>query len=212
MRATPVCLLCLWGFAAAPGFAADGIHRCVGEDGVSIYTDQPCDSFGAIDRKPDAAAAGRSESVEATADATDSGFTRADCVRRTDTLLFELRRAIESQNVNQLAGLYHWPGIGTRASRGILDRLERIVARPLAAAELVFPEPPPPSDEVAWYGDMASEIASDAPIEPVEREEIVRSEEPVAVHIEQSLPGEISPRFVENLRLVRHAECWWLRF
>jgi hypothetical protein len=37
-------------------------------------------------------------------------------------------------------------------------------------------------------------------------------EDPIGVRIEQTLPGEIVPSSAEELRLVRHAECWWLRF
>lgn len=166
--------------------AADGIRRCISPEGVSIYTDQPCANFNAVDRKPQPTAG--STSIE------NSGFARSDCVRRTDTLLFDLRQALESDNINKLAGLYHWPGTSGRGARGIMDRLERLSARPLASVELVYPDSTPVRD---------NPDAFPAGVPP---------EDPVSVHIEQMMPGEIAPSFAEDLRLVRHAECWWLRF
>lgn len=187
MRSAPwrACLLLLLTASAAE--AAEGIHRCVARDGSSIYTDRPCDTFGAIDRKPEAPPVARTE-------APTSVSARSDCVRRTDTLLFELRRGIESENINQLAGLYHWPGISGRGARGILDRLQRVASRPLASVELVFPEITPVRDDPDAF----------PPGTP--------SEDPVGVRVEQSMPGEIAPSFSENLRLVRHAGCWWVAF
>ena len=165
--------------------AAEGIHRCVGRDGGSIYTDRSCDTFDAVDRKPEAPTLARIETPMS---------IRSDCVRRTDTLLFELRRAIESQDINQLAGLYHWPGISGRGARGIMDRLQRIGSRPLASVELVFPEITPVRDDPDAF-------PSGTP-----------PEDPVGVRVEQSMAGEIVPVFREDLRLVRNAECWWVAF
>ena len=169
--------------------AAEGIHRCVARDGSSIYTDRPCDTFDAVDRKPEAPPASRGEAA-----ASPSATIRSDCVRRTDTLLFELRRGIESENINQLAGLYHWPGISGRGARGIMDRLQRLASRPLASVELVFPDITPVRDDPDAFPQGTP------------------PEDPVSVRIEQSMPGEVTPSFSESLRLVRHAGCWWVAF
>jgi len=166
--------------------AANGIRRCISPEGVSIYTDQPCAKFNAVDRKPPPSAGNTSTE--------SSGLARSDCVRRTDTLLFDLRQALESDDINKLAGLYHWPGISGRGASGIMDRLQRLSARPLASVELVYPDSTPVRDNPDAFPPG------------------VPSEDPVGVHIEQMMPGEIAPSFAEDLRLVRHAECWWLRF
>lgn len=166
--------------------AAEGIRRCISPEGVSIYTDQPCAKFNAVDRKPQPTAG--STSTE------NTGFARSDCVRRTDTLLFDLRQALESDDINKLAGLYHWPGTSGRSAQSIMDRLERLSARPLASVELVYPDSTPVRDNPDAFPPG------------------VPPEDPVRVHIEQMMPGEIAPSFAEDLRLVRHAECWWLRF
>jgi hypothetical protein len=186
MRLLAALVLLLGGLAPHVD-AADGIHRCIARDGGSIYTDRPCETFDAVDRKPVAPATGSTSPEERLS-------IRSDCVRRTDTLLFELRRAIESDDINRLAGMYHWPGISGRGARGIMERLQRVVSRPLSSVELVFPEASPVRDDPDSFPDGTP------------------PEDPVSVHIAQTLPGEISPSFAEDLRLVRHAGCWWVAF
>jgi hypothetical protein len=189
MRVIP-CLLILLLACSMRVEADDGIRRCIGPDGVSIYTDRPCDTFNAVDRKaPPVSGTHAAPDID-----TPTGFTRSDCARRADTLLFDLRRAIESDNVNQLAGLYHWPGIGRRASTAIMDRLERVVAQPLASVELVYPDIAPVLDDPGAF----------PPGTP--------SEDPTGIRILQVDPGEIEPRYRQDLRLVRHAACWWIAF
>jgi hypothetical protein len=183
-----LCAIALLGGLAEVASAGDGIRRCVGPDGNSIYTDQPCAQFDAVDRTPPPSP------PAATNRQGDPVTVRSDCARRTDTLLFELRRAIESQNVNQLAGLYHWPGISGRGARGIMQRLQQLVDRPQASVELVFPDTTP-------VLDMPEAFPAGTP-----------PEDPVGVRIAVSLPGEFSAGVGQELRLVQHAGCWWVSF
>ena len=169
--------------------AADGIHRCVDPQGISIYTDQPCSAFDAVDREAEPATP---STPGATTPSTD--LVRSDCAREADTLLFDLRRAIESDDINTVAGLYHWPGIRGRAAIGVMDRLERLIERPMASAELVYPESSPVREDPEAFPEGTP------------------AEDPVAVRIEQTLAGDSVPSTVEELRLVRHADCWWLHF
>jgi hypothetical protein len=191
MRAWLPLLLLLASPCCAAAEDEDGIRRCIGAGGVSIYTDRACEELDAVDRLPPPPP----DLPQASAD--DAGFTRRGCARRADALLFELRRAIESGNVNQIAGLYHWPGVGQRAARGIMGRLEALADRPLAAVELVYwaREPEPVSEFVA-DGD-----STPAPVD-----------EPIGVRIDQAMPGEVTPSFSVYLDLVQHVECWWVRF
>ena len=86
------------------------------------------------------------------------------------------------------------PMATTMNAAGILDRLGRIAARPLASVEFRYPEPDP-------YAEVGLERPpADAP------------QRPIGVHIEQLAPGEIVPSFEEDLRLVRNADCWWVSF
>src|SRR5688500_16636879 len=101
----------------APGTASatDVIHRCQAADGTTVYTDQPCakldarplappqkvsepgaDNNATYEPRPPATTMDRGGAVSL------GGGSRSDCVRRTDTLLFEIRAAIETRNVNRL--------------------------------------------------------------------------------------------------------------
>lgn len=197
---------------ALPGAAgaADVIHRCLAADGTTVYTDQPC---GKLDAKPiaapeplDPAAAKNAPSTiprRAPGSTMDRGGAvslggagRSDCVRRTDTLLFEIRAAIESRNVNRLAGVYDWAGKDSASAGAILERLGRIAERPLAAVEFRYPEP-------VLYDDPAALPVVSKPAPP---------DRPVGVRIVQQAPGEPVPSFEADLRLVRNADCWWVSF
>lgn len=183
----------------APGIArgVDVIHRCTGPDGDTVYTDRPCSESGSQpitqpQRKASDASIERSTSGStqgASGALSLDGTGRSDCVRRIDTLLFEVRGAIESQNLNRLAGVYDWTGKSSHSAAGILDRLARITSRPLASVEFRYPAPEPHAPPLA-AADMR----------------------PIGVHIEQRAPGEIVPSFEEDLHLVRNAACWWLSF
>lgn len=169
---------------------AAGIRRCEGADGVTIYTDRECSSLGAIDRKVD---------LETPARALPPGVTppggvpllRPDCARRTDTLLFDLRRAFEHRNVNRVAGLYHWPGTGRGAARRVMDRLQKLVDAEPASIEFIYPEASPVQQDPGAF-------PSGTPME-----------DPIGLRLEL---GEAGLEPAREVRLVRHAACWWFTF
>lgn len=188
--------------------AADVIHRCRTADGTMVYTDGPCAQLDARPlAPPEKVAEPGNPGDDTTSEPRPSastmnhggavslgGVSRDDCVRRTDTLLFEIRAAIESRNVNRLAGVYDWAGKDAGAAGSILERLSRITERPSASVEFRYPEP-------VFYADAAAMPASHT-----------QDERPTGVRIEQMAPGELTPSFEQDLRLVRNADCWWVSF
>ena len=176
--------ICVY-LGVAPAWAGDEIQRCVDPQGVSIYTDQPCSVFGAQGRVPVA---------EPTPPEIEPGVIRSDCARKYDTLLFDVRRAIESDNVNALAGLYHWVGVRGGGAVHVMNRLEDLTERPMASVELIYPEVAPVHDNPEAFPEGTP------------------PEDPIGVRVQQMQPGEIAPSAATELQLVRHAECWWLRF
>ena len=172
---------------ATPAHAV--VRRCIGPDGGTIYTDRPCDQFNAREQSPTPSAPGN----EAILGADDTGPVRSDCSRTPDALLFDLRRAIESSNVNALAGLYHWPGTGGRAAVPIMDRLEDLAAEPGASVDLVYPEAAFVVDNPAAYPDL-----------PVEN--------PVGIRITRYVDADSERVPERSLGLRRHAGCWWIHF
>jgi hypothetical protein len=184
-------------FASLPAAAADGIRRCVAADGGTIYTDRACDSLDAVEVKPRSQPANPATATTGggiTREIESTGPVRSDCARRTDTLLFDIRRAIEQGNVNHLAGVYHWPGTSGRSARYVMDRLQTLADHPGATVELVYPEVTPVLDDPESF----------PPGTP--------TEDPQAVRVTESAFDGTVPLLDQQLRLVRNAECWWVRF
>ena len=184
-------LLLLSAVAGAAG-AAEGVRRCEGPDGVTIYTDRECSALGAVDRKIDLEPAVRTGPPDALPSANPSApLLRTDCARTSDTLLFDLRRHVESRNVNRVAGLYHWVGVGTGSARQVMDRLQRLVDHPPSSIEFVYPPVAPVYDDPAAFPRGT----------PVE--------DPVGLRL---VRGDLGLEPAVDLRLVRHAACWWFSF
>lgn len=172
---------------AAPAQAV--VRRCIGPDGGTIYTDRPCDQFNAREQVPTPPGVGN----EAILGAEDTGPVRSDCSRTPDALLFDLRRAVESSNINALAGLYHWPGTGGRTAVSIMNRLEDLTAEPGASIDLIYPEAAFVIDDPAAYPDL-----------PVEN--------PVGIRITRYVDADSERAPERSLGLRRHAGCWWIHF
>ena len=165
------------------------VRRCIGPDGGTIYTDRPCDQFNAREQAPTPSTLG----TDATLGAENTGPVRSDCSRTPDALLFDLRRAVESSNINALAGLYHWPGTGGRAAVSIMDRLEDLTAEPGASIDLVYPEAAFVVDDPGAYPNL-----------PVEN--------PVGIRLWRYVDADSGQASEQSLGLQRHAGCWWIRF
>lgn len=105
-------------------------------------------------------------------------------------LRFALSSAIESGDVNRIAAIYDWNGMGANAGRGVMDRLEAIAARTLV--DVVPVHPPDPVDPAlpAWHAPWPDRA-------------------PTALRVEQVLPGtatQVSTTFSMHRRL----GCWWV--
>jgi hypothetical protein len=170
-------LICVSASASAE------VRRCQSDDGVTIYTDQPCAHFHAQEVRPQPVAPSVGN-ITAAAAAEREGPIRTDCSRTPDAFLFDLRRALEYGNVNALAGLYHWPDAS--GSRWIMDNLERLARESGGTADLVYPD--------------AAFVVSNPDAYPG-----LPPEDPEAVQIGPEGSGA-------RLSLVRYAGCWWLRF
>lgn len=138
-------VLSLWLAPCLPQTADAQVRRCETADGRTVYTDKACQDIGAVDR------------LQRDAGNTGASSHRRQCSRTLQDLTFELAMAIDARDANRLAGLYHWPGIGTRGGYAIMDRLDAIAQRPLVDARPLYPSdepampmaPPPPVADVA---------------------------------------------------------------
>lgn len=162
--------------ALLPAAADAQVRRCTAADGTTIFTDRRCQDIGAIERLP--RDAGK---------AAGSRLYRSSCSRNLQDLVYELTTAIDSQDVNRLAGVYHWVGLSSRTGYAVMARLGAIVKRPLVDISPVLPGNP----EDDYYPQTTVRRA------------------PVALQIEQTLANGSTPsRTVLGLR--RYFDCWWV--
>ncbi|MEO7258556.1 MAG: hypothetical protein ABIW35_03270 [Luteimonas sp.] len=155
------------------------VRRCAAPDGTTVFTDRRCQDVGAVARVPrDARSAG-------------ARLYRSTCSRNLQDLVYELTTAIDSRDVNRLAGVYHWAGMSSSTGYAVMGRLDAIVQRPLV--DIV---PISPASAAGEDGDYYPQTA-------------VRRA-PVALRIEQTLANGSTPsRTVLGLR--RYFGCWWVQ-
>lgn len=161
----PLLLGIAWSLFARD--AAAQVQRCETPDGQTVYTDRRCETIGAVERR----AGARSSQTQG---------VRMGCARSLRDLYFEVSAALESRDVNRLAGVYHWPGYSTRQGYDLMQRLQAIVDRPLVDLRPIYPG-----------DDYAPRRA------------------PVGFRVEQTTRNGITPMHAV-LGLRRHVGCWWV--
>lgn len=197
------------------------IRRCVTADGGHVYTDRSCPEIGATERAPRASTTTRGGRI-----------IRRDCSRNLQDLVHELGAAIDSRDVNRLAGIYHWPGTSTRNAYALMGRLDTIVNRPLIDITPLQPPPPPPTvmpratDPLAWQTapqaaaaqdpgstlaarDSRTSAALPEQVEAAAMQQQRARRTPTGLVVDQTVANRITPlQTVFSLR--RHLGCWWV--
>jgi hypothetical protein len=151
--------------------AAAQVRHCVTSDGGSVYTDRQCGTLGATEQP-----AAHARAVAAA--------SRGVCTRTVRDLIFEVGAAIDANDPNRLAGLYHWTDMSTHDAYTVVGRLDEIAQRPLLEIVPLLP------------GDGQSYPST--------------QREPVGLRIEQTLANGITPSRTE-FGLQQHYGCWWIR-
>lgn len=164
------------------------VRRCTGPDGTAVFTDQKCAVLGASDRLPRASSGARGLRMR-----------HGGCSHNLQDLVYEMTTAIDAQDANRLAGMYHWVGMSSSGAKTVMNQLDAIVHRPLV--DIVPITTRPPEDELAH--DASGSV--DVDYYP---QTTVRAP-PVALRVEQTLANGSTPsRTVFGLR--RHLDCWWV--
>ena len=179
--------------AIAPAYA-QSINRCTGADGTTIYTDRRCSDVGAVSTPQSGAAPGPAPRAY------------RGCPRNVQDLMHEVSTAIDSRDVNRLAGVYHFAGVSHRNGHNVMDRLEVIVQRPLVRIVPVQAQATAPaSAPSAEYS--GSTFPSRVP--PPLATAAAARRRPVGLRLEQTVGDRITPRSTV-LGLRRHMGCWWV--
>jgi hypothetical protein len=161
---------------AACGTAHAQVRRCTTGDGNTVYTDRRCQDVGAVERLPQASAGVAS-------------LHRSSCSRNLQDLVYELTTAIDSRDVNRLAGIYQWTGTSTRTGYALMQRLDAIAQRPLVDIVPLYPASAGGEDD--YYAQTT-----------------VRRR-PVGLRLEQTLANGSTPSHTV-LGLRRSFGCWWV--
>lgn len=176
------------GIASLPALAQ--VRTCNGADGSIVYTDRQCADIGASERL-------------ATRGAVIGGNSRLHrgCARSVQDLAFELGNAIQSSDVNQLAGVYDWTGMSTANAYRLMTRLDAIARRPLVDVQAMYSGGRDPDADVVEFDAETGELIAPPPRKP----------RLVGLRVEQTLANGSTPsRTVFGLR--RYLGCWWVRF
>ena len=180
-------LACAW----LPRHAHAQVRQCIGSDGTLVYTDRQCQDIGASERPAAQAGIGIG----------GPRMLRGGCSRSVQDLVYSLSSAIQSGDVNQVAGVYDWTGMSTSNGYRLMARLDAIARRPLV-------------DVQPMYSGGANEYGYDV-VEFDEDTGAVLSKPPrkpqlVGLRVEQTLANGSTPsRTVFGLR--KHLGCWWVR-
>jgi hypothetical protein len=187
----------------------DGLRRCVGANGGTIFTDRRCVDLQAVEA-PESGTAGQPAAAVVRV---------RSCARNQDDLLAGVRAALENRDGNRLAEFYHWSGMGTAQGYHVLDRLTAFSQRPVVDVQLISSMAPPddfsmppmePEDENESDSDSDSEFDADgvervAP--PVHRRhpaDLLRVDQ---MRGEADLTAEVT-----YFHLLSNAGCWWMQF
>lgn len=194
-RVRSPCLAVLALLVAALAWPERGdaqIKRCTTPDGRVIFTDRTCVDVGGDDRP--------APSIHSP---VYGGKTYArGCSRGVGDLIHEVTAAIDSRDVNRLAGVYNWAGMSNRTGYAVLGRLDAIANRPLLDVSPILPTPQLSLDAgggVTVSGDVDARAYPQATVHRT----------PIALRIEQTLANGSTPsRTVFGLQ--RHMGCWWI--
>jgi hypothetical protein len=174
---------------------ADGLRRCVGPDGVPIFTDRRCVDLQAAD-------------AVAKAEPEQPGvkiIRVRSCARNQDDLLMGVRSALETHDPNRLADYYHWTGMDSVQGYRLLDRLASFSARPLVDVQLVRSPEPAETPAVALATDVLN--GADPLSAPVHHARIATLLRVDQMRGEANIASETT-----YFHLLNNAGCWWMQF
>lgn len=195
MRSVPfLAIVCLLSPAwlGAPGAKAQqqGVHRCTTMSGETVYTDKRCEDVGAMDRLP-----------STTTTSATGALYRGSCSRTLSDLVMQVSSAIQAQDVNRLAGIYHWTGTSDAGALRILDRLDVVAQRPLVDIVPIRPAPAPVLD--------TDGAVVDANRDGYYPQTATQRQRPVGLRVVQTLKNSATPADT-TFGLRRAYNCFWI--
>jgi hypothetical protein len=211
MKTTPFALALAAAAALTAPAARDvqaaytGIQKCRGADGAVVYTDKPCDAFGArpeamstelgmrLSSEPAQAALGDlmpAGAAPASAHGMPTGrrSLAAGCARTPTQLAMDVQASMGLRDVNRLAESYHWVGMSHEQAMPVMRQLEALTRAQVLGAQVHS------MSLGLQFADASGEMM-----------------EPHAGSLLLSLQADEGPRSVQ-LNVQQYAGCYFVRF
>lgn len=188
MRFVFITLLFYIGCAlSAQTAGAQAINRCQDKGGKIIYTDKKCEDINAVQQDPPKAVGN-----------IGYGGVRT-CARTQDDLLWDLRSALETGDINRASGLFLWNGNDTSQANKRLDQLNQVSYQSLISVDLLFPE----AEDTQVQFDQDGNIIETRPRRP-----------PVPYGIRVDFYRNKKQTDIGSFRfgIEKHMQCYWVRF
>ncbi len=171
----------------APTISAQAISRCQDKDGKIIYTDKTCEDVDAVP-----------QNLPKPTGSTGNSIVRT-CARTPDDLLWDLRGALETGDINRAAGLFLWTGNDTAISNKRLDQLNKISYHSLITVDLLFPETENTQVQFDPDGNIIETPVKGPPV-------------PYGIRVDFYTNKKQTDTSSMRFGLEKHMHCYWVRF
>lgn len=172
---------------SAQTVSAQTINRCLDNSGIVIYTDKKCEDLNAV-----------LQDLPKAAGNIGYGAVRT-CARTQDDLLWDLRSALETGDINRASGLFLWGGNDTSQANKRLDQLNQVSYQSLISVDLLFSE----TEDTQVQFDQDGNIIETSPRGP-----------PVPYGIRVDFYRNKKQTEIRSFRfsIEKYLQCYWVRF
>jgi hypothetical protein len=191
MRLLAISLLLLLPVGAV--WAQTGIHRCLGANGVPVFTDRVCSDINAAPVAPPAPSA----SVAAEPTGLPTQPPAVLCAADMAKLKQAVVDAFAARNPNRLAGLMLWDGDGQQAVVSNIRLFDRLMAHPLI-------------DIRSGPASASSTVSSDAAVSSTSAAPNPRPEQGESLLVQTEADDGSGGTQETRFDVVRHDGCLWL--
>jgi hypothetical protein len=186
-------MMLLLGLVCSASLHAQDVRRCLQSDGTVVVTDGVC-AADATEKASVAEPILRTPGLPKRAGIPAPPACNAGAV----DLQYSVRTAIDMRDINQLAKHYHWPGVTDAQAETLMDRLEKLLLKPVLDIQLL-------------YSQVAPEPGLDYR-SPDEVDIELSARTPYGLKITQYQSSANDTLQSTTFRLQRHFNCWWIRY
>lgn len=166
---------------------AQTINRCQDKDGKIVYTDKKCEDIDAV-----------AQALPKPSGNTGYGTVRT-CARTQEDLLWDLRGALETGDINRASGLFLWSGNDTAQANKRLDQLNLVSYQSLISVDLLFPETENTQVQFDEDGNIIEARIKGPPV-------------PYGIRIDFYRNKKQTETGTFRFGIEKYMQCYWVRF